>query len=180
MEKKFLNHKKYILLLPVAILVGTVFANSAGIAAVRRWGIFSADYTDKFLSVDIAFSRVLSYVFAKRIRLLILTALACMTPVRDKLALGVCAYWGFSAGVILASLSMQYGTRYLAIFFCGILCHMILYGTGIYGMFLSVGSTADRGKKTLRYLVSVLIYFAGMLAEAAMNCYILPAVLKRR
>ena len=177
MEKRFFNNnKKYILLLPVAIIIGTVFANFAGITAVRRWGSFSGEYMDKFLSVNIEFSRVLSFVFRKRIRLYVVAVLASMTRIKDKFALCICAYWGFSAGVVIAALSMQYGTRYLIIFFCGILCHMILYGIGIYAIFMNTGN-ADRRKNALRYLASVLIYSLGMVAEAAMNCYILPAVL---
>lgn len=177
MEKRFFNNnKKYIMLLPVAIIVGTVFANFAGIAAVRRWGIFSAEYTDKFLSVNIEFSRVLSYVFRKRIRLYAVAVLASMTRIKDKLALCICAYWGFSAGVVIAALSMQYGAGYIVIFFCGILCHMILYGIGICAIFMNIGNT-DSKKKALRYPASVLVYFIGMLAETVMNCYILPAVL---
>lgn len=179
MEKRFLNiSKKYILLLPVAIIVGTVFTNFAGIGAVRRWGIFSDEYTDKFLSVNIEFSQVFLYVFRNRLRLLIVAALASMTRIRDKLALVICAYWGFAAGVVISSLVMQYGAGYLAIFFCGILCHMLLYGIGIYGMFINTGNTDGR-KNLLRYTVSILIYLAGMLAEAVMNCYVLPAVLSR-
>lgn len=179
MEKRFFNNnKKYILLLPVAIIVGTVFANFAGIAAVRRWGIFSVDYTDKFLSVSIEFSRVLSYVFRKRIRLYVVAVLASMTKIKDKFALCICAYWGFSAGVVMAALSMQYGARYIIIFFCGILCHMILYGIGICAIFMNVGNT-DSKKKALRYLASVLVYFLGMIAETVMNCCILPVVLTR-
>lgn len=179
MEKRFFNNnKKYILLLPVAIIVGTIFANFAGVDKIKSWGIFSAEYMDKFLSVNIKFSSVLSYVFRKRIKLLIVVALACMTRIKDKLALLVCAYWGFSAGVIIASLSMQYGASYLVIFFCGILCHMVLYGIGICGMFMNKGSS-DRKSMALKYAIYVLVYMSGMIVEALMNCYVLPAVLSR-
>ncbi|MCM1306982.1 MAG: hypothetical protein NC223_00100 [Butyrivibrio sp.] len=179
MEKRFFNaNKKYILLLPAAIIVGAVFANFAGTATVGRWGIFSADYTDKFLSVSIEFTRVFAYVFKKRMRMYAFALLASMTKIKDKLALLICACWGFSAGVVIAALSMQYGAGYIVIFFCGILCHMILYGISICAIFMNVGNNEGK-RKVLRYLVSALVYLAGMLAEAAMNRYILPAVLIR-
>ncbi len=169
--------KKYIWLFPVAIIIGTVFTNFAGYDNVIKWGIFTEDFIVKFLSINTGFSDVLKYVLKERIKLFLVMVLISLTPIRDKLSYLVCAYAGFCVGMILSALTMQYGARYLLLFFLAILCHMILYAVAIYGIFIL---SWHKNVKTLLHLGAIAAIFAmGILVEALMNYYVLPKVLMR-
>lgn len=176
MEKRFFADKKYIWLFPVAIITGTVFTNFAGYDNVKQWGIFTEDFIARFLSVNASFADVLKYVLKERIKLFLIMFLMSLTPIRAKLSYLVCGYAGFCVGMILSSLTMQYGARYLLLFFLAILCHMILYAVAIYGIFVISWNGKD-AKTLLQYGVITAVFAAGILVETLMNYYVLPKVL---
>ena len=178
MEKRFFIDKKYIWLFPTAIVIGTVFTNFAGYDSVKSWGIFTEDFIVKFLSINTGFRNVFFYVLKERIKLFLIMVLISLTSIRDKLSYVVCAYAGFCVGMILSALTMQYGVRYLLLFFLAILCHMILYTVAIYGIFIT--SWRFKDVKELIHLVVIIAVFAlGILVESLMNYYVLPKVLMR-
>ncbi len=185
MEKSFFNNqnKKYILLFPIAIIVGTIFANLCGVQRVKMWDIFSLEYISKYNSITISFNKLLGYIFQKRMRILLLILLSCYTSIKDKIALVVCAGYGFSTGIVIAALTMQYGFKYFPVFVCAVLCHMILYGMGIYIIFRiyisdRISHPIMKKKKYAVVTIGVIIYTIGIIVESFMNCVVLPNIFK--
>lgn len=89
----------------------------------------------------------------------------------------ICSYLGFGMGIILSALAMQYGARYLIIFLLAILCHMMLYVVGIYGIFIT--SWSKDIQTVLRYGLAAVIFAAGIMIESVMNYYVLPKFLMK-
>ena len=137
MEKRFLIDRKYIWLFPVAIVIGSVFTNIAGYDAVSKWDIFSEPVVNRIINADNTFAEIVGYVAPKRIRLFIIVFLISISPFGNRMPYVICSYLGFGMGIILSALAMQYGARYLIIFLLAILCHMMLYVVGIYGIFIT-------------------------------------------
>lgn len=175
MEKRFLIDRKYIWLFPVAIVIGTVLTNFAGYSKVSGWNIFSESVVSRMINSDKSFADVLSVVAAKRVRLFAVIFLISISPLKEKLSYVICAYAGIGMGVILSALTMQYGARYLLLFMLAILCHMMLYAVGIYGIFIT--SWSKDIKTVLQYGLAAIIFVGGIMIESVMNYYVLPRLL---
>lgn len=177
MEKRFLIDEKYIWLFPVAIVIGSVFTNFAGYGVVGKWDIFSEPVVQRIINADNTFAEIVGYVAPKRIRLFIIVFLISVSPFRSKMPYVICSYLGLGMGIILSALAMQYGARYLIIFLLAILCHMMLYVVGIYGIFITSWSKDIR--MVLRYGLAAAIFAGGIMIESVMNYYVLPKLLMK-
>ena len=177
MEKRFLIDRKYIWLFPVAIVIGSVFTNIAGYDAVSKWDIFSEPVVNRIINADNTFAEIVGYVATKRIRLFIIVFLISISPFGNRMPYVICSYLGFGMGIILSALAMQYGARYLIIFLLAILCHMMLYVVGIYGIFIT--SWSKDIQTVLRYGLAAVIFAAGIMIESVMNYYVLPKFLMK-
>ena len=177
MEKWFLIDRKYIWLFPVAIVIGSVFTNIAGYDAVSKWDIFSEPVVNRIINADNTFAEIVGYVAPKRIRLFIIVFLISISPFGNRMPYAICSYLGFGMGIILSALAMQYGARYLIIFLLAILCHMMLYVVGIYGIFIT--SWSKDIQTVLRYGLAAVIFAAGIMIESVMNYYVLPKFLMK-
>ena len=70
MEMRFFSNesKKYILLFPLCVLIGSVIINALGKDKVDEWNLFTPEYINGVLNSKPEFMEIWKYVFEKRIK----------------------------------------------------------------------------------------------------------------
>lgn len=177
MGKRFLNseYSKYLIIFVASLVVGTVFANLSGKGNIAGWGICNNDYVKSYMKSSVNFAGQFKYIARKRTAALLIVILSSMTPFRKTFAKIICTYIGFSAGVVTAALTIQYGVKYFAVFPPAVLFHMFFYCYGVYGMFSR--EIQKNPAEILRVLRTVTAWLTGVFTESVMTYYVLPKVL---
>ena len=171
MKKSFFNKNiKYICLFPIAIILGAIFVNFAGIELVKKWDILTPDFGLRMLSVDIDFTTMFLEVFLTRIKYWIVICVLFNSYFEEYMPNVICGYCGIATGIIASSLCMQYGLKYLWIFATGVVCHGSVYIFSIYFICLE-----NFGKS--RYFMSLLIWVIGILLESFIYYRFMPGLL---
>ena len=118
METSFFsnNYKKYILLFPLGILIGSVLMNLAGINKINEWGLFNRE-----IELSCSFASIMKYVIKERVGNLILIFLICFSTLKDKLILVLTGWLGLMMGLMQSVFVIQYG-------FLGVISYVFLIG----------------------------------------------------
>ena len=177
MEKRLFNSKysKYVIIFVLALIVGTIFANLSGSERISGCGILDSDTVKSYTQSKVSFAGQFGYVAGRRAAAMVIVILAAMTPFRKTFAGVICTYLGVATGIIIASLTIQYGIRYFIIFPTAVLLHTFFYGYGIYGMFSR--EIIKNPSEILRVLRTVTAWGIGVFMETIVTYYILPKVL---
>ncbi len=164
------DYKKYILLFPVCILIGSVLINIAGMDRINEWQLFN---TELDVDKNYSFRYILKYVFAERSGQFIILFLICFSTIKDKLFLGVVGWLGVVFGMIQSALFMQYEFKGVLFFIVCICIHCAIYFIGTVG--LLVISEKEEGKLMgIGAGIVALVYLLGVLVESIMSWVIFP------
>lgn len=178
MKTRFFSNetKKYILLFPLCILIGAVVINMLGTDKVDEWGIFNQDFVESAANAKTEFIDVLKYILKKRLGHLLIIFLICFSTIRDKLMLGVTGWFGFTFGIILGALYMQYGLKAIWIFVVAILIHTLIYIFGIGGLW-HLSSKPEKKLLSGGYILCFAMLLVGILVESLINWGIFPKIM---
>ena len=171
MEPSFFNNqnKKYILLFPLAVLIGAVIINGFGVDSLNNWGIFDSRMTMYCKEVDYSFISVMEYILRKRGLHFIIVFLVCFSTIRDKLFYVLICWLGMSFGMIMGSLYMLFDFKGIIVFWLCMLGYIVFYGIAICLMVC---------KLTLNgYGMATLMILAGIVVESIVNWRFFPYIM---
>ena len=165
METSFFsnNYKKYILLFPLGVLVGSVLMNLAGISKIEEWGLFN-----KAMETMPRLRVVLRMVLKERLGHLVLVFLICYSTLKDKLFLIFVGWMGLSMGMLQSVFMIQYGFLGMLIFVVIIGFHCLIYFFATMGLLV----ISERGEKqifTLSMCFVLASYLIGIVIEIFMS-----------
>lgn len=178
MEMRFFSNesKKYILLFPLCVLIGSVIINALGKDKIDEWNLFTPEYINGVLNSRPEFMDIWKYVFEKRIKHFIIIFLICFSTIRDKLLLVVVGWFGFTFGILLGALYIQYGFNSIWFYMVFIAGHMLIY-TFATGLLLYL---CNKNKKTILsggHIVCFALCLMGMLLESLINWWVFPKLM---
>lgn len=171
MEPSFFTNqnKKYILLFPLAVLIGAVIINGFGVDSLNKWGIFDSRMALYSKEVDYSFISVMEYILRKRGLHFIIVFLVCFSTIRDKLFYVLIGWLGISFGMIMGSLYMLYDFKGIIVFWLCMFGYIVFYGIAICLMVC---------KLTLNgYGMATLMILAGIVVESIVNWRFFPYIM---
>ena len=178
MEPSFFSNqsKKYILLFPLAILIGAVIINGFGVDRLSQWGIFDERMALYSKEADYKFLTIFEYVIKKRGLHIFIVFLACFSVFREKMFFILIGWFGITVGMILGSLYMIFGFKGILVFVICMLCYLVLYAFGI-GIMVYISADTKKRVSMSGYGIVLLIILAGIVVESAANWRVFPYIM---
>ncbi|MGN0375116.1 MAG: hypothetical protein ACI4EN_06400 [Butyrivibrio sp.] len=178
METDFFSNdaKKYILLFPLCILIGSVVINILGMDKVNEWGIFTPEFAKKVTMSGAGFISMLKYIVKKRILHFVIIFLVCFSTVKEKLLPVVAGWIGFTFGILLSSLYMQYGINGIWIFIINVMIHTAIYVIAVAGI-LKLSSKHEKKLLSGGNLLCFALFCMGIMVESLLNWGVFPKIM---
>ena len=178
MEMRFFSNesKKYILLFPLCVLIGAVIINALGKDKIDEWNLFTPEYITGVLNSKQEFIDIWKYVFEKRIKHFIIIFLICFSTIKDRLLLIVVGWCGFTFGVLLGALYIQYGFNSIWFYLVFVVGHMLIY-TFAMGLLLYLCSKNQKTFQSGGYMACIALGLMGMLLESLINWWVFPKLM---
>lgn len=163
-------NRKYILLIVISIIAGSILANIIGPESINEWHIFTEDYTYGFSSVNVDFRQAAVCVLLGRIRLLLAVIISAHSDY-SKIMAGILMTWmGFCMGAVCCAVTMQVGMSYYPIIWLALFAYILLYLLFIGGILI-----VERFKN--RNVLMFMTFVAGIVAETLVETRLLPGIL---
>lgn len=164
------------------VLLGTVFANTAGTEFRAEMGIFGS-YVGERLPLNGGFKKELFQVVIKqRAWELLVPWLFSLTSLAVPVFVGMAAYYGFSMAVVLSMTTMQMGLSGILGFGASLAPQYLLY-IPFWCLFATRCMRVQgqfRQKREIRFhIASLLLFFIIFSAGAWLEAYINPVILQR-
>ena len=165
METSFFSnsYKKYILLFPLGILVGSVIMNLAGISKINEWELFN-----KAIEEMPSFQVVLSLVLKERLGHFVVIFLMCFSTLKDKLFLVFVGWMGLSMGMIQSVFIIQYGFFGVLLYVFSIGLHCLIYFLATMGL-LVISERSEKQVFSLSMCFVLVSYLLGIIIEVCMS-----------
>lgn len=172
MEPSFFSNqnKKYILLFPLAVLIGAVIINGFGIDKLNEWGIFN------YRMVNYKFLYVMEYILKKRGLHFLIVFLVCFSTLRDKLFYILIGWLGLTFGMIMGSLYMLYDLKGIIVFALCMLGYIFLYSASIT-ILVYISNNSHKKLSVGGYGLGVIMFFVGIVVETVINWRFFPYIM---
>lgn len=183
--KTILIKDRFLIVLFIGLITGTIIANVVGIKHISDWGIFDSGFMERYMSVNIDSKNLWLYVIRSRLKDVIFLFLIGLTSISIQIAMLYMFYIGMGIGLIISMAVMQYGIYGVWLYVVSVFPQYIFYGFAIYIIirWLNVKIVSDRTKSshTTRILtlipVTCCVVIIGTLAEAFINPMIMTKII---
>ncbi len=173
----FLNEtKKYILLFPLCVLIGSVIINILNVDKIDEWNLFTPEYINQVLNLKPEFMDVLKYVAGKRVKHFLVVFLICFSTIRDKLLLVLVGWLGFTFGILLGALYIQYGFNSIWFYLVFVVGHMLIYAFAT-GLMLFLCNRNQKNLLSGGYMACLALVLMGILLESLINWWVFPKLM---
>ena len=102
-------NKRFLIILFLGMLSGTLFANFFGTNHISDWGIFDNVYMEKYNTITINYPTLWKYVAQDRIRDIIFLSIISLTSISVSIFMLYLFYIGIGIGLVVSMATMQYG-----------------------------------------------------------------------
>lgn len=179
----------------VGLLAGILVINIGKSILLESTGLFDEDtlYRMKYMTVDS--SALFCYILRKRIGRLLILAVLSTTYLGLVACMGTVFWYGMSAGILLASLTVRYGVKGIMLAVLSVFPQYLIYVPamfvmlawcetvfrGIYNRSGGGYEAMDRGflfHKAGQFVAIIAAMIAGCLIEGYINPYLLKGFLK--
>lgn len=172
---KFTKEGKTLTIFLLGLLAGTFFFNLIGKAYLEELVVYKGIVSGKYESGALSCISLFGFILIKRGKRFLLLLGLELTAFYTLGWMLFSGYYGFSAGVCLSALIMQYGFWGMALFLCWLLPHYPVY------IFMWTLITGKKGKLSdkKRLLSAVLLLLLGVFLESYVNGIFLQNVMSR-
>lgn len=173
-------NKRFLIVLFLGIISGTLFANFLGTKHISDWGIFDVAYMEKYSTITIDYPKLWQYVAEDRLRDIIFLCIISLTAISISIFMLYLFYIGIGIGLVISMATMQYGIFGLWIYVVSIFPHYIFYGLALYliGKNLTKKSNFHVKKDNYRLAMYIFISFLLVLIGSCTEAFINPGFMK--
>ena len=164
MKTSFLSvqYKKYILLFPISVLIGSVFVNVVN----------DLDFGFIQVTQNYGIRKVFLFILKERLWHALFIFLVCYSTIKDKLLLILTGYIGVCFGIIETTLLVNYRTKGILIFIVMFCLHNLVYLLTTIGLMFH--SEKKWGKDNINdACIIVFGYILGVLIETVVSSKII-------
>lgn len=180
MESRFFSNqsKKYILLFPIAIIIGAIIINAFGMVKLNEFGIFDERMIMMCRENRYDLLTITKFIVPKRILHFVILFLVCFSTLREQLFYIAISWIGLTFGMIMGALYMQYSLKGLLVFVFGMLIYVMLYCIGVVGL-IYIGGQTERKVSINGYGVCMFLIISGIVVEILINWTVFPWIMGR-
>lgn len=168
-------NKRFLIVLFIGLISGTLFANFFGTKHISDWGIFNGAYMEKYSTISINYTTLWKYVAEDRIRDIIFISIISLTSISVSIFLLYLFYIGMGIGLVISMATMQYGLFGVWIYVVSIFPQYIFYGLALYFIANNLTKHKKIDSKNGNYkiaasiFISCLLVLIGTCTEAFIN-----------
>ena len=173
-------NKRFLIILFLGMISGTLFANFYGTNHISDWGIFDNVYMEKYNTITINYPTLWKYVAQDRIRDIIFLSIISLTSISVSIFMLYLFYIGIGIGLVVSMATMQYGIFGLWIYVVSIFPQYIFYGLAFYIIAnnLVKNKKQESKKPNYRFVVSIIISCLLVLLGTCTEAFINPSFMK--
>ena len=168
-------NKRFLIILFLGMISGTLFANFFGTKHINDWGIFDGVYMEKYNTITINYPTLWKYVAQDRIRDIVFLSIISLTSISISIFLIYLFYIGIGIGLVVSMATMQYGIFGLWLYVVSIFPQYIFYGVAFYIIANNLVKSKKNETKKPNYrlvatiIISCLLVLIGTCTEAFIN-----------
>ena len=125
--KTVIVNNRFVIVLFLGIVAGSIFANVFGTTHINDWGIFDGEYLEKYTSISVNNGDLWKYVVKDRLRDYLFLCIISLTSISISMLMLYLFYIGMGAGLIISMASMQYGIYGIWLYIVSVFPHYIFY-----------------------------------------------------
>lgn len=173
--KEFILEYKFVIVMFLGIVVGTLYTNLSGTTGNVKWNVFNSDYLANYSDITVNSMILWQYVIKSRVRDFFLIVLLGLTALCKPFLLLYLFYVGICCGALISVAVMHYGGMGILMYLASILPQYILYGISMYFLYRILYKRTARLKN-----IGIVIGIAAVLLVIGtyLEAYLNPIILK--
>lgn len=173
--KEFLETYKFVIVMFIGIVLGTIYANLTKGFGNEKWNVFNSAYLSNYSDITVNSMILWQYVLKSRLRDFFLVCLFGLTHLCRPFLLLYLMFLGICAGSLLSVAVMHYGGFGILIYLASVLPQYIFYAIALYFLYRILYKRTARMKNIVIVIgIAAVVLLVGTYVEAYLN----PVILK--